>query len=47
MGNSSEFFAFTKQEHRSRLDAARQIMDESDLDACVCTSPELLSYFTG
>ena len=47
MGNSSEFFAFTKQEHRSRLDAARQIMDESDLDACVCTSPELLYYFTG
>jgi len=45
MGNSPEFCAFTKQEHRSRLHAARQIMNESDLDACVCRSSELFCYF--
>lgn len=42
-----KFQAFSRAEHRSRLDAAQSIMDDARLDACVCTSPELLYYFTG
>jgi hypothetical protein len=45
MGNGWESYAFTEQEHRPRLHAAWQITAESDLDACVCTSSELLYYF--
>ena len=41
------FRAFSAAEHRSRLDEAWRVMDEAGLDACVCTSPELLYYFTG
>lgn len=41
------FRAFSEQEHQSRLLAARQVMIEAGLGACVCTSPELLYYFTG
>jgi Xaa-Pro aminopeptidase len=47
MDESWNFRAFSEAEHRSRLDAARRVMDGAGLDACVCTSPELLYYFTG
>ena len=41
------FQAFSDSEHRSRIDGARTVMGDEGLDACVCTSPELLYYFTG
>ena len=47
MAEGWNFQAFSDAEHRSRLDEARRTMDDSGLDACVCTSPELLYYFTG
>lgn len=39
--------AFSVEEHERRIARARQLMAESGLAACVCTSPELLYYFTG
>lgn len=47
MSESWNFQAFSELEHRSRLDSARRVMQDAALDACVCTSPELLFYFTG
>ncbi len=41
------FQAFSNAEHQSRLAEARRVMDDAGLDVCVCTSPELLYYFTG
>jgi Xaa-Pro dipeptidase len=39
--------AFTAEEHQRRIARARRLMEEQDLAACVCTSPELIYYFTG
>ncbi len=39
--------AFSEAEHRIRLKAAQGKMEFAGLSACVCTSPELLYYFTG
>lgn len=39
--------AFTKEEHVARVDRAQAIMNKAGLAACVCTSPELIYYFTG
>lgn len=47
MAESWNFRAFSETEYRSRLDKAWHVMDEAGLEACVCTSPELLYYFTG
>jgi len=41
------FRAFSTAEHRSRLDAARSVLENAGLSACVCASPEMLYYFTG
>ncbi len=42
-----DFRAFSETEHRARLEKARAAMDETGLAACVCTSPELIYFFTG
>ena len=39
--------AFTAEEHRRRIARGRGLMEANGLAACVCTSPELLYYFTG
>ncbi|MCP4431809.1 MAG: aminopeptidase P family protein [Gammaproteobacteria bacterium] len=39
--------AFTLQEHQSRLRRAKAQMQENDIAACICASPELIYYFTG
>lgn len=39
--------AFTKAEHEERLARARSAMARAGLAGVVCTSPELLYYFTG
>jgi Xaa-Pro aminopeptidase len=39
--------AFSLQEHINRLKKARLAMAEAGLAGCICTSPELLYYFTG
>jgi Xaa-Pro dipeptidase len=41
------FRAFSKEEHKARLAAGYRAMEETGLEACVCTSPELLYYFVG
>ena len=41
------FQAFSEAEHLSRIERAQTTMDGAGLDVCVCTSPELLYYFTG
>lgn len=41
------FRAFTEAEHRGRIARARSLLVGAGLDACVCTSPELIYYFTG
>ena len=47
MSGSWDFRAFTKTEHRSRIERARTLLGAAGLDGCVCTSPELIYYFTG
>ena len=47
MSGSWDFRAFTKTEHRGRIERARTLLAAAGLDGCVCTSPELIYYFTG
>lgn len=47
MSESWHYRAFSESEHRARLDRARTLMNDAGLAACVCTSPELIYYFTG
>jgi len=47
MKASWHYRAFTLQEHQTRLERAQRLMQENDLAACVCTSPELIYYFCG
>ncbi len=47
MKNSWHYRAFTLQEHQSRLRRAQALMQENDVAACICASPELIYYFTG
>ena len=46
-GTAWNFRAFTKDEHVGRVTRAQALMNEAGLAACVCTSPELIYYFTG
>ena len=39
--------AFTREEHQTRLKRAQLLMQENDLAACICVSPELIYYFSG
>lgn len=41
------FRAFSKAEHEGRVAGAQAVMQRAGLAACVCTSPELIYYFTG
>jgi Xaa-Pro aminopeptidase len=47
MAENWNYRAFSEAEHRKRLARARALLEEAGLAACVCTSPELLYYFTG
>ena len=47
MSTSWSYCAFSEAEHRNRLAAARGRMETAGLEACICTSPELLYYLTG
>jgi Xaa-Pro aminopeptidase len=42
-----QYRAFSVDEHRRRIDRGRNLMQGSGLAACICTSPELIYYFTG
>jgi len=39
--------AFALDEHRARVDRARDWLATAELAGCICTAPELLYYFTG
>jgi Xaa-Pro dipeptidase len=47
MSSDWSFRAFTETEHRARIERARALLSSAGLDGCVCTSPELIYYFTG
>ncbi|MCP4289776.1 MAG: hypothetical protein GY792_36045, partial [Gammaproteobacteria bacterium] len=47
MKDNWHYRAFTLQEHQSRLKRAQVLMHENDIAACICTSPELIYYFSG
>jgi Xaa-Pro aminopeptidase len=47
MNEGWDFRAFTEAEHRLRLERAGALLDHGKLAVCICTSPELLYYFTG
>lgn len=44
---SWQYRAFSRQEHTRRISEARGLMEAEKLSACICTSPELIYYFTG
>lgn len=41
------FRAFDQEEHETRIQRAQTLMQETRLEVCICTSPELIYYFTG
>ena len=47
MTDSWHYRAFTRTEHEDRLQLAQALMQEQQLAACICTSPELIYYFSG
>ena len=47
MTDSWQYRAFSRTEHEARLQRARALMQENRLAACICTSPELIYYFSG
>ena len=47
MNEQWHYRAFGEAEHRVRLDRARALLEGAGLSGCVCTSPELIYYFTG
>ena len=47
MRESWQYRAFSAGEHRRRIEDGRRVMEDAGLAACVCTSPELIYYFTG
>lgn len=42
-----QFSAFSVEEHRARLNRARQALGEAGFDACICVAPENLYYLGG
>lgn len=46
-GSDWSFRAFSRPEHEARVARAQSLMNQQSLTACVCTSPELIYYFTG
>ena len=47
MSEHWHYRAFSEEEHRVRLDRARALLEGAGLSGCICTSPELIYYFTG
>ncbi len=47
MADNWDFRAFSREEHQQRIARACEILSANGLAAAVCTSPELLYYFTG
>ena len=47
MGANWDFRAFTQTEHRIRIKRAQGLLAGAGIEGCVCTSPELIYYFTG
>lgn len=47
MQDNWHYRAFSEAEHRRRIECGRRVMEGAGLAACVCTSPELIYYFTG
>jgi Xaa-Pro dipeptidase len=43
----ARYAAFTEQEHRQRLAAARKILKENGIDRCISVAPESLFYYGG
>lgn len=43
----ARYAAFTEQEHRDRLSAARKILQENGIDHCISVAPESLFYYGG
>jgi len=46
-GSGWSFRAFSREEHETRVARTQKLMEQQNLAACVCTSPELIYYFTG
>jgi Xaa-Pro dipeptidase len=44
---SATYAAFSQREHRERLAAARSILKQNEIEACVSVAPEHLYYFAG
>ena len=42
-----DYRAFSEPEHRGRIERAKTTLQSDGLVGCVCTSPELIYYFTG
>ncbi len=47
MQENWHYRAFSRSEHRRRIQRGIRLMQEAGLAACICTSPELIYYFTG
>ncbi len=47
MKDNWHYRAFSRGEHQARLQRAQVLMQEQQLEACICTSPELIYYFCG
>jgi Xaa-Pro dipeptidase len=47
MKDNWHYRAFTLQEHQSRFKRAQTLMQENNIAACICASPELIYYFSG
>jgi Xaa-Pro aminopeptidase len=47
MSDNWHYRAFSRSEHETRVQRARELMRERQLAACICTSPELIYYFSG
>jgi Xaa-Pro dipeptidase len=47
MKDNWHYRAFSRDEHQARLHRAQVIMQQQQIAACICTSPELIYYFSG
>ena len=46
MTDNWQYRAFSRAEHEARLQLARALLQQNQLTACICTSPELIYYFS-
>jgi len=47
MKDNWHYCSFSLQDHQSRFERAQTLMQENDIAACICASPELIYYFSG